>query len=223
MTLSIIARCPATGEFGVAAATALPAVGKLLTHAHPGAGAVATQAWINPYLGIDGIEYLSQGHTASEVAEILKGDDPRADIRQFAVVDRHGRVAVWTGESCSGWAGAAPGEGYCVQGNRLTGPEVLKATAEAFEGGGGALVDRLVASLAAGLEAGGDLKGERSATVYVVATEEYPLWDIRVDDHPDPVAELVRLKKVFAEDLIDHIRDMPSRARFAGGAGDYNV
>src|SRR5690606_20822301 len=93
MTMSIVARCVETGQFGVAAATAVPAVGKLLTHALPGVGAVATQARLNPYLGIDGLALLREGLEAAEVRERLAAMDPRSDLRQFAVIDAAGRTA----------------------------------------------------------------------------------------------------------------------------------
>lgn len=217
MTFSIVARCPRTGEYGVSATTALPAVGKLLTHASPAAGAVATQARLNPYLGIDGIRLLERGHDAGEVIEALRQTDPRMDRRQLGVVDRHGGTAIWTGENCKGWAGGQALDGFCVQGNRLEGPQVVDAAVERFrETLDLPLVERLVEALSAGMKAGGDRKEERSATVYVVATEEYPLWDIRVDDHDDPLGELRRLHDVFKEELLPHIRRMATRTNPAG-------
>jgi uncharacterized Ntn-hydrolase superfamily protein len=221
MTLSIVARCPDSGQFGVSATTALPAVGKLLTHAHPDAGAVATQARINPYLGIDGIRLLADGHDAAETIERLRGTDPCMNRRQLGLVDRTGTAAAWTGEDCIPYAGARSGDGVTVQGNRLEGPHVLDAAMDVFMGGvGRPLVARLVEALAAGVAAGGDRREERSATVYVVATEEYPLWDIRVDDHPHPISELVRLHGVFSEELLPHIERMPTRKDPAGEFGE---
>lgn len=144
MTFSIIARCPRTGQFGVAAATAMPAVGKLLSHAAARVGAVATQAQINPYLGIDGLRLLREGCTASEV------------------IDRHGEVACWTGAKCPPWAGAIAAEQFCVQGNRLAGRAVLKAAAEAYRRASARpLVERLMEALAAGDAGGGDRCGDR--------------------------------------------------------------
>src|SRR5690606_24655268 len=119
MTFSIVARCPRSGQFGVAAATAMPAVGKLLSHAAAGIGAVATQAQINPYLGLDGLRFLQQGSSAQQVLERLSRIDPVMAMRQCAVVDRAGRVACWTGADCLPWAGSCAGEQFTVQGNRL--------------------------------------------------------------------------------------------------------
>lgn len=217
MTFSILAHCPETGQFGVAAATAIPAVGKLLTHAHPGTGAVATQARLNPYIGIDGIALLQEGRPAAEVRDILAASDPRADARQFAVLDRDGRTAVWTGRECIGWAGSVERPGFSVQGNRLAGPHVADAVASAFERSAGKPLDeRFMEALEAGDSAGGDRDGEKSATIYIVDTEEYPLWDIRVDAHPRPFAELRRLHDIFSRELLPEIRRMPTRANPAG-------
>ena len=224
MTFSIVARCPRTGEFGIAAITALPAVGKLLTHAAPGAGAIATQARLNPYLGIDGIRLLQSGMWADEVIEALRQHDPRMDRRQLGVIDRDGRAAIWTGESCKPWAGGQAHRDFCVQGNRLEGPQVIEHAVRAFgEKPNTPLVERLIRALAAGMAEGGDRKEERSSTVYVVASEEYPLWDIRVDDHDDPVGELMRLHSVFAEKLLPHIGRMATRANPAGIFEDGDV
>lgn len=221
MTFSIVATCTRTGQFGVAAATAMPAVGKLLTHAAAGVGAVATQARLNPYLGIDGLELLRAGRRAAAVLAQLKADDPRIDLRQFAVIDALGDVAEWTGDGCPAWAGHHLGDGISVQGNRIAGPEVLHAAAEAFAGRPEASLDvRLVEALAAGDAAGGDTKGEVSATLYVVDREEYPLWDIRVDEHARPVEELIRLHGVFLEELDPEILRMPTRQNPAGDVSE---
>lgn len=224
MTFSLTARCARTGQFGVAAVTAVPAVGKLLTHAAAGVGAVATQARVNPYLGIDGLNLLRQGLSAEAVRDALLTTDPAVRFRQFAVIDRKGRTAVFTGESCLDWAGALERDGFSVQGNRLAGPRVLARAADHFESlSGAALADRLLDALAEGVAAGGDAKGEVSATVYVVDTEAYPLWDIRVDDHPEPITELRRLHDVFREKVVPEIREMPTRENPAGTEGEVPI
>lgn len=220
MTFSIVARCPQTGHFGIAAVTALPAVGKLVTHAHPRAGAVATQALLNPYLGIDGVRMLREGADAHAVRDALVAADPCIESRQFGIVDAAGRAVTHTGARNLDWAGAVTGEGYAVQGNRLAGAHVVAAIADAFaREPGNPLPRRLIEALEAGAAAGGDRDGERSATIYIVADEEYPLWDIRVDEHRAPIAELRRLHDIFASDLLPHIRRMPSRTD-PGGSDD---
>jgi uncharacterized Ntn-hydrolase superfamily protein len=221
LTFSIIARCRRTGQFGVAATTGVPAVGKLLTHAEAGIGAVATQARVNPYLGIDGMAYLRRSMRAKDVRDRLVDEDPAPDNRQFAVIDRHGDTAVWTGADCLDWAGSIAGNGYSLQGNRLCGRNVLAAAASAYEESEGqALADRLLAAVVAGDLAGGDRKSERSATIYIVDEEAYPLWDIRVDEHQEPVRELQRLHRIFAEEVIPEIRRMPTRENMAGEPGE---
>lgn len=221
MTFSVVAKCPRTGQFGVGAVTAMPAVGKLVSYAAAGTGALASQARLNPYLGIDGLALLRSGLAAPDVMRRLLGEDPRADLRQFALIDSLGRTAAWTGDGCPGWAGAEEHGGFTVQGNRLAGPEVLRATAAAFEReSASALADRFLAALSAGVEVGGDTKGERSATIYVVDTEEYPLWDVRVDEHDHPIAELRRLHGIFRSELLPQIEKMPTRANPAGEFGE---
>lgn len=214
MTLSIVARCPRTRQFGVAAATEMPAVGKLLSYAYPRYGAVATQALVNPYLGIDGCKLLSLSVSAQSTIDTVLEDDAQRQERQLGVVDKEGRAAAFTGANCLPFAGSIQGPDHSVQGNRLAGREVLEAMSEAFLAApGDELVHRLIAAVSAGVRVGGDRHGERSANVYVTADEEYPIWDIRVDDHDDVVAELVRLEAVFRAELYPHILDMPERLR----------
>lgn len=224
MTFSIVARCQRSGCFGVAAVTALPAVGKLVSYAFPRAGAAATQARVNPYLGIDGIQLLRDGLSARDALARLVKADPNAKARQVALVDDSGAAAAWTGRDCLDWAGHEEWAGFSVQGNRLVGPQVLRNAAQAFEKHSGeSLADRLLAALEACVAAGGDSEGEHSGAVLVVDTEEYPIWDIRVDHHQEPVAELRRLHGIFAEQLVPEIRSMPSRANPAGEPGEISV
>jgi uncharacterized Ntn-hydrolase superfamily protein len=220
MTCSIIARCLRTGQFGIATTTAVPAVGKLLTHASAGTGAIATQARLNPYLGIDGIRLLQQGFNAQSALDRLIKDDPRAEERQLAIIDRAGNTAVWNGKGCLDYCGAEMHDGFTVQGNRLVGQGVLDAMVQAYESHPELSLDeRLIETLEAAIAAGGDREGEVSATIYTVDKEEYPLWDIRVDEHVNPVAELRRLHDVFAELVLPEIRAMPTRAN-PGGTSD---
>lgn len=224
MTFSLVARCARTGQFGIAAVTAVPAVGKLLTHAAAGVGAVATQARVNPYLGIDGLNLLRQDLSAEAVREALLTTDPAIRFRQFAVIDRRGRTAAFTGDACLDWCGSLQRDGFSVQGNRLAGPQVLTRAADRFEAlAHEALADRLLEALAEGVAAGGDVKGEVSSTIYVMDTEDYPLWDIRVDHHPEPIAELRRLHDVFREKVVPEIRDMPTRENPAGTEGEVPI
>lgn len=224
MTISIVARCPKTGAFGVAATTGVPAVGKLLTHARPKVGAVATQARLNPYLGIDGLRFLSEGLDAARTLERLVAADPRPEVRQVGIVDRDGRTAVHTGAETLDHAGSRDGDGFSIQGNRLAGPQVLDAALAAFTAEPEAPLDRrFLEALEAASAAGGDRLGERSATIYIMAEEDYPLWDIRVDEHDEPLVELRRLHDVFSREVLPEIVRMPSREAPAGSCEEWDV
>lgn len=163
------------------------------------AGAVATQALANLAYGPDGIELLAAGRSAAEVVETLTGADDGRDDRQLGVVDAQGRAATFTGSKCLDWAGGRAGDGYCCQGNILTGPDVVGDMAAAFERAKGPLAGRLLEALAAGDRAGGDSRGRQAAALLVVRQGgSYGgaidvAVDLRVDDHPAPVDELRRL------------------------------
>jgi uncharacterized Ntn-hydrolase superfamily protein len=217
VTFSIVARCPRTDQLGVAAVTGTPGVGKLLTWARARVGAVATQSWINPYLGVDALSMLGNGHTAEAALQAVVSLDDDAALRQVGVVDAHGRSAAHTGDECAAWAGHRLGDGWAVQGNLLTGPETLDACIDAFLAQEQEdLVLRLVEGLRAGEAAGGDRRGSRSATAYVVASEHYPLWDLRADDHPHPIDELCRLHEVLGEELLPQVLKLPTRKNLVG-------
>ncbi|MBI3962069.1 MAG: DUF1028 domain-containing protein, partial [Deinococcus sp.] len=132
-TFSIAARCPRTGMLGVAVCTAVPGVGSLAPFVRPGVGAIATQSYVNPYLGIDGLHLLSQGLTAKQALERLLAADPLSDIRQLSIVDAKGRVAAHTGANCTPWHGHRTGKGYSAAGNMLVDEATVNAMAEEFE------------------------------------------------------------------------------------------
>jgi uncharacterized Ntn-hydrolase superfamily protein len=163
-----------------------------------GVGAIASQSFGNPYLGIDGLTLLEQGLTAARTLERVVESDRGRDLRQVAIVDRDGHTAAYTGAKCIPWAGQVEGGSYVCLGNILRGEEVVKAMALAFEASvDEELPERLLRALEAGQEAGSDRRGRQSAGIRVVHTEDYPYCDLRVDDHPDPVAELRRVFTVF--------------------------
>jgi uncharacterized Ntn-hydrolase superfamily protein len=217
VTFSIAARCPTTGELGVAALTNALGVGKLVVHARARVGAAATQAEVNPYLGIDVLARLADGVPAPQaVREVLAGD-PGRDHRQLGVVDRDGTAVAHTGPEAPGWAGHRVGDGMTVQGNRLESADVVAAAHDAFLASEGELVDRLIQALAAGLEHGGDAEGHRSAGLTVVDREAYPLWDLRIDHDDDPLARLREEAELLGDELIPQIRRMPTRAHPLGG------
>jgi uncharacterized Ntn-hydrolase superfamily protein len=213
-TVSIAARCPATGQLGVAAVTAVLGVGKLVPHAEAGTGAVATQALANPYHALDGLRLMRQGLSASDALSTVIAADPERESRQTAMIDGRGATAAWTGAATLPWAGHVSRAGVTVQGNRLVGPGVLDAMLRAWDGTGAqtALVRRLLGALEAGEAAGADREGALSAALVVVDTEWYPLWDLRIDHADDPVAELRALFEVSQRDLLPHVLDLPKRA-----------
>ncbi len=218
MTFSLVARCPSTGQLGVGAMTAMLGIGKLVAHAKAQVGAAATQAMVNPYLAFDGLSRLEQGGAAPEVLEELIAADPGREGRQFGLVDAQGRVAAHTGTLPEDYKGHRTGDGWACQGNRLAGPEVLDAAVEAFASDPDApLVERLLATLDAGEDQGGDTKGHQSATITVVERELYPLWDLRVDESDEPLREIHALHEEFAEKLVPQIRMLPTRDDALGG------
>lgn len=202
---------------GVAAITGTAGVGSLLSWVEAGVGAVATQGWVNPYLGIDALALLRNGHRADRAVRAVTGLDDDAALRQLAVVDASGEVAVHTGDACAPVADHRSGTGFSVQGNLLTRHQVLDDAADALEASTGTpLVERLLAGLHAAVAAGGDERGHRSAHVLVADTEHYPLWDVRVDDHDEPLEELRRLVDRFEDELLPQIRKLPTRRNLRG-------
>lgn len=199
MTFSIVARDPANGDLGVAVASKFLAVGSVVPWARAGAGAVATQALANISYGPRGLELLAAGAPAEQALAALLADDNQREHRQVGLVDARGGAAAHTGTACMDWAGHVVGAGFTVQGNILTGPQVVESIAAAFRAATGELAERLLAALYAGDRAGGDARGRQSAALYVARAggsyggllDRY--IDLRVDDHLDPVPELARL------------------------------
>ena len=198
-TFSIVARDPGTGDLGVAVASKFLAVGAVVPWLRAGIGAIATQAHANVAYGPDGLAMIEAELTAQEVLDRLVAADGERDLRQAGIVDSHGNAASWTGPGCSHWAGGRTGDGFCCQGNILTGPEVVDAMVEGYTTADGSFADRLLAALDAGQAAGGDSRGQQAAALAIVrAGGGYgggnDRWiDLRVDDHPAPITELRRL------------------------------
>jgi uncharacterized Ntn-hydrolase superfamily protein len=215
LTFSIVARDPQTGWLGLATSSKALAAGATPECVKFGVGAIASQAFANPYLAIDGLRLLEDGLPAERVVERVIESDRGRDLRQLGIVDHEGRVAAYTGERCIPWAGHLIGSGYVCLGNILEGKDVVKAMATAFErSGGDPLYERLVRALEAGQEAGGDRRGRQAAGVRVLAEAEYPLCDLRVDDHPDPVAELRRILGLFKKNAAQSLGTRPRRDDF---------
>jgi uncharacterized Ntn-hydrolase superfamily protein len=199
-TFSIVAFDPETDALGVAVQSKFLAVGAVVPWARAGVGAVATQAMANYNYGPRGLDLMSQGKSADETVRALVSADDELEYRQLGAVDARGRAATFTGSECFEWAGGVTGEHYAAQGNILVGRETVEAMAETFEETTGDLTGRLLAALDAGQAAGGDSRGKQSAALLVVREsggyggDNDRLVDLRVDDHREPIRELIRLR-----------------------------
>ena len=199
-TYSIVACDLAAGQWGVAVQSKFLAVGSVVPWAEPHAGAIATQSYANPRYGPDGLALLREGRTAEEVVEALTAADEGRDERQVGVVDGAGRAATYTGTACHEWAGGRTGDGYAAQGNILVSAATVDALAATFESNSHLeLAERLIECLAAAQAAGGDRRGQQSASLLVVEKDagyaklSDTIVDLRVDDHERPITELNRL------------------------------
>jgi uncharacterized Ntn-hydrolase superfamily protein len=205
-TYSIVACDLDAGQWGVAVQSKFLAVGSVVPWAEPRVGAIATQSYANPRYGPDGLALLREGRSAEEVIELLTAaDDGRAE-RQVGVVDGQGRAATFTGEACHDWAGGRTGNGYAAQGNILVSQETVDSLAVTFEQNGHlSLAERLVECLAAAQAAGGDRRGQQSASLLIVekdagyANLSDVVVDLRIDDHELPIVELRRLHGLHNE------------------------
>jgi uncharacterized Ntn-hydrolase superfamily protein len=196
MTYSLVAFDPDTGECGVAVQSHWFSVGGLVTWAEPGVGAVATQANVEVSYGPRGLALMRAGRRAPAALVQLLGADKLRATRQVAMVDARGGVAAHTGADCMCFAGQDVGHHHSAQANIMRTDAVWGAMSEAYLGASGPLAERLLDALDAGEAAGGDVRGRQSAALLVVPAEGEP-WErvveVRVDDHPDPLAELRRL------------------------------
>jgi uncharacterized Ntn-hydrolase superfamily protein len=212
MTFSIVARCARTGMLGTAVATAVPAVGALCPFVRAGVGAVSTQSWVNPYLAIDALDLMARGASGPDALRTVLEADAGRELRQIGIVDARGRSAAWSGADCTAWVGAIEGPGFAVQGNMLTGTAVIEAMAAVYRTSEGLdLAERLMRALQAGDAAGGDRRGRQSAALSVHHAEAYPLVDVRVDDHVQPVTELRRVLDIAVLQTLPFVLGMPTR------------
>lgn len=197
-TYSIVACDPATGELGVAVQSHWFSVGPIVPWAEAGVGAVATQSFVEPSYGPLGLELMRAGKTAPEALKALLAADEHTDVRQVAMIDARCNVDAWTGGKAIQAAGHRVGKNYSVQANLMRG-NVWDPMAQAFERAEGDLAARLLAALEAAERAGGDIRGKQSAALLVVSGKPTGqpwadrLFDLRVEDHPEPVAEMKRL------------------------------
>lgn len=199
MTFSIVGFDPETKELGIAVQSKFLGVGAVVPWAKAGVGAIATQSYANTAYGPKGLELMAAGKTATEAIELLINEDDQAESRQVGIVDANGNSASFTGEQCYDWAGGITGPNFAAQGNILVSEETVQAMARTFEETKGTLAERLLRALDAGQDAGGDSRGMQSASLLVVKekggyggfNDRY--IDLRVDDHPSPIKELIRL------------------------------
>lgn len=217
MTWSIVARDAATGGFGVAVASKVLAVGALCPAAEAGVGALSSQSFTNPLYRPDVLAAIRDGASIQAAIDAVTAADEGRDWRQVHGVDRAGRAFGFTGDACVPTFGMASGEGVSVAGNMLAGPEVVPATLEGWRAAWDQpFARRLVTALAAGEAAGGDMRGKQSAAILTVAHEPWAAMDLRVDDHLEPVAELMRLVDEFQENRAPYYATRPTRANPSG-------
>lgn len=198
-TYSIVARDEATGQMGVAVQSHWFSVGSIVTWAGAGVGAIATQSFVEPAYGPRGLELMRSGLSAEEALDALLLVDEGRDVRQVAFVDSDGNVAAHTGAKCIEAAGHLLGDGYSVQANMMLNDSIVPAMAKAYESTEGDLAERLMAALEAAQAAGGDIRGKQSAAMLIVKSKSTGrswadrVLELRIEDHPTPIAEMRRL------------------------------
>ena len=201
-TFSIVARDSVTGEIGVAVQSHWYSVGTIVSWGEAGVGVVATQSFVNPAFGPNGLALIKEGLNAKQVVEKLIAEDNGRDYRQLSIMDSYGNAATFTGKNCIAEAGHLTGKDFSVQANMMLNNKVPAAMAEAYKNSKGQLAERLLAALQAAQSVGGDIRGKQSAAILVVKSKSTgKLWedrivDIRVDDNPDPIMEIARILKV---------------------------
>src|SRR5699024_1243252 len=227
MTFSIVGFDPETDELGIAVQSKFIGVGSVVPWAKAGVGAVATQSFANPAYGPDGLKLMKEGKTAQETIDILVENDDGRSLRQVGIMDANGNAATFTGEECYDWAGGRIGENCVAQGNILVSEATVDALVDTFESSTGSLAERLLVALDAGQEAGGDSRGKQSAAIYIVKEKggylkaNDRLIDLRVDEHPDPIKELIRIYRLhqlyfagpLAEDVLEIGTDLQAEIR----------
>jgi len=207
-TYSIIAQDASTGHLGGAVQTHQMAVGRIIPFALPGVGVIASQSLSNVSFGPIALSMLKEGVSPQQIIAGLVASDPNARRRQVGIINARGEGAAFTGEGCIREFGHYVGEGYSVHANMMTRPTVIAAMREAFERTAGDLAARMMATLQAAQAEEGDIRGMQSAALKVVpgkrtAPEWETIYDLRVDEHHNPVTELARLVTIRQAQLID--------------------
>ena len=232
-TFSIVARDKNTGEMAVGVQSHWFSVGTIVSWGKSGVGVVATQSFVNPAYGPNGLQLMEEGKTAEQALHILTSQDDGKNFRQVGFLDVHGNSASFTGKNCVASANHIIGDNYAVQANMMLNDSVVPAMAKAFEAHDDLpLAERVVQVLLAAQKAGGDIRGKQSAALLVVHAEPVKsIWedkkvDLRVDDSKDPLIELERLLKVHRAyehmnrgDLAVEVNDMDTALAEYGAAG----
>jgi uncharacterized Ntn-hydrolase superfamily protein len=230
-TFSIVARDSVTGEMGIAVQSHWFSVGSIVGWGEAGVGVIATQSFVNPAYGPDGLKLLKEGKSPEEVVKVLTEADSGREVRQLAVLDTKGRTASFTGKKCIQPAGNIAEKNFSVQANLMLNDKVWPAMDKAFKETKGQLAERMIAALEAGQAAGGDIRGKQSASILIVkATPTGKIWedreiDLRVEDNPEPIPELKRLLKLYRAyqhmnegDLFTEKNDMTNAMKEYGAA-----
>uniref|UniRef100_A0A9E7ZV03 DUF1028 domain-containing protein n=1 Tax=Bosea sp. NBC_00436 TaxID=2969620 RepID=A0A9E7ZV03_9HYPH len=217
MTWSIVAKDERTGAFGILCASRALAVGAVVPYGAGRTGALATQAFANPFYGVDGLRMLQEGCSAQDVVAALAAADEGRDHRQVHLVDREGRPSVYTGSACIEWSGSVSGNQISVAGNMLAGPQVVEETLAAYLAAPNADFDeRLIMAMEAGERAGGDKRGCQSFAIRIWTEAPFPSFDLRVDDHLEPLVELRRLWRLAHQGYAPFQKALPSRSNPTG-------
>ncbi|TCN26755.1 DUF1028 domain-containing protein [Mesobacillus foraminis] len=223
MTFSIVGYDPKEKEWGIAVQSKFLGVGAVVPFAKAGVGAVATQSYANTAYGPQALELMAEGKSAQEALELITREDKDKEMRQVGLIDAHGNAATFTGTYCYDWAGGVTGEHFAAQGNILVSEETVRAMAKTFTETEGSLAHRLVSTLYAGQLAGGDSRGQQSAALLVVKeaggyggyNDRY--IDLRVDDHPEPIKELIRIyglqQLYFAKSKPDNVAAIEGKVK----------
>ena len=200
MTFTLIGHCHKKNQLGIGIATYSLAVGGYCPFINPKVAAVSTQAFANPQLGPLAMRLLEMGFSPEKVVKELESHDPYHEYRQIGIVDKNGQVAGKTGGNTLPWSGHSIGEGYVAMGNVLSGSQVVEEMAAAYEDAKELdLEERILRSIEAGRDAGGQPQGQRSAALIIYDREDYSLMDLRVDAHEEPIAELCRVYALYKQ------------------------
>jgi uncharacterized Ntn-hydrolase superfamily protein len=208
MTFTALGRDPRTGRLGIATTTGEMAIGSRCTYVLANVGAVATQALTDPRLGPLALRLLEVGYPAQKVLNELASSDPGIEYRQLGIVDRWGHTAVHTGANNTAARGEVCGDGWIVMANGVNEGVVEAMAASMQTSGEDDLETRLMKAIDAGTRAGGQPTGQRSAALLVAENEGYTIMNLRVDDNPDPMAELWRLFNKL-HPLVPYYRERP--------------